>query len=102
VAEELAIEVVYALPERQLLVALRVPAGTTARGALELSGLAVDHPEVAGATLGVFGRTVDGSQPLRAGDRVEVYRPLRADPKEVRRQLAAQGRTMGKGRPPEV
>lgn len=97
--EELSIEVAYALPERQLLIALRVPPGTSARVAVERSGLAARHPEVVGAPLGVFGKPVADQQVLRAGDRVEVYRPLRADPKEVRRQLAAAGKQMGRRGP---
>lgn len=94
----IAVEVCYALPQRQLLLPLTVPAGTTAREAVERAGLAARVPglDLATASFAVFGKAVPADQPLRDGDRVDVLRPLRADPKEVRRQLAAQGKTMGK------
>lgn len=92
------VEVVHALPERQLLLEVVVPLGTTAREAVERSGLAARLPgfDAAKAAYGLFGKAVPATHPLRDGDRIDVLRPLRADPKEVRRQLAAQGRTMGK------
>lgn len=92
------VEVAYALPERQRLIALELDASATAADALRASGLLELEPELAGAapTLSVFGRIVTSQQPLRDGDRVEVLRPLRADPKEVRRKLAAQGKSMGR------
>jgi len=99
-ASTLSVEVAYATPARQLLIALTVPAGTTARDAVERSGLAtrVAGLEPATAAFAVFGKQVAADHPLREGDRVDVLRPLLADPKEVRRQLAAQGRTMGKAK----
>jgi hypothetical protein len=92
------IEVAYALPGRQLLLALSVPDGTTAGEAVARSGLAarVAGLELATLELGLFGKVVPATQVLREGDRVDVLRPLQADPKEVRRELAAQGRTMGR------
>lgn len=95
---EIRVEVVYALPDRQRLVALEVPRGCTAREAVERSGLQHEFPEIdpADSALGIFGRRCAPDQRLRGGDRVEIYRPLKADPKEVRRQLAARGRTMGR------
>jgi hypothetical protein len=62
--------------------------------------LLLEVPALAAAplVLGVFGRSVAHDRTLRDGDRVEVYRPLTADPKEVRRSLAAQGRSMGRRR----
>jgi putative ubiquitin-RnfH superfamily antitoxin RatB of RatAB toxin-antitoxin module len=94
----LRVEVAYALPGRQLLLALTVPEGTTAREAVERSGLAarVAGLDLASVELGLFGKVVPATQTLRDGDRIDVLRPLLADPKEVRRALAAQGRTMGK------
>lgn len=93
---EIAIEVVYAERDRQTLLALRVPAGTTAAQAVELSGIRARHagipPE---AALGVHGRVVATGHVLAAGDRVELYRPLPADPRDTRRRLAREGRTMG-------
>ena len=99
-AEEIGVEVAYALPERQALIALRVPAGTSAIEAVRRSGVAERFAglDVESATLGIFGRRVDRDAALRDGDRVEIYRPLTADPKEVRRQLARLGKTMGRGR----
>lgn len=95
---EIRVEVVYALPDRQRLVALEVPRGCTAREAVERSGLQREFPEIdpRDNALGIFGRRCAPDQRLRSGDRVEIYRPLKADPKEVRRQLAARGRTMGR------
>jgi putative ubiquitin-RnfH superfamily antitoxin RatB of RatAB toxin-antitoxin module len=99
--EFIDVEVAYAERDRQTLIALRVPAGTTAAAAVELSGLRTAHAGIApDAPLGVHGRVVDGDRVLKTGDRVEVYRPLPADPKDVRRRLASEGRTMAAGRPP--
>jgi hypothetical protein len=93
------VEVVYALPEVQTLLALEVPEGTTAAEAVRLSGILGRHPEIdlAQAKLGVFGKHVKADTPLRDRDRVEIYRPLVADPREVRRQRAAEGKAMKKG-----
>lgn len=92
------VEVAYALPGRQLLLPLVVPVGTTAREAVERSGLAsrVAGLDLATAAFGLFGKVVPATQAMRDGDRVDVLRPLLADPKEVRRALAAQGKSMGK------
>ena len=90
----LAIEVAYARPDEQVVVALSVPDGTTAGEAVERSGLAARFPEIAGdPKLGVFGKSVAADTPLATGDRVEIYRPLQADPKQARR-----GRAGGKMR----
>jgi putative ubiquitin-RnfH superfamily antitoxin RatB of RatAB toxin-antitoxin module len=99
--ETIGIEVVFALPDRQCLQALAVPRGTTAAGAVRLSTLPAQFPDhdLGAAPLGVFGHRVDPGFELAPGDRVEIYRPLSADPKTVRRQLAASGRTMGRRRP---
>ena len=89
-ADPIPIQVAYARPERQLIVDLEVPAGTSAREAVRRSGMAQEFPEIdpEAAPLGVYGRAVDGDQVLRAGDRVEIYRPLEIDPREARRQRA--------------
>ena len=88
----IAIEVAYALPDRQDIVRLKVPAGTTVSGAIGLSGLAARHPALAGEAVatGVHGRRVPGETVLSEGDRVEIYRPLVADPKQARRRRAAR------------
>lgn len=65
---------------------LVVPAGATVGEAIALSGLLSRHPALVGAATGVWGRVVPADTRLRAGDRVELYRPLRVDPKEARRE----------------
>ena len=84
------VEVVYALPDEQVLIALDVEEGTTAAQAVERSGIMQRFPETAGARMpiGIFGRVASPDTPLRDGDRVEIYRPLVVDPKEVRRKRA--------------
>jgi hypothetical protein len=93
------VSVAYAERDRQTVIELMVPAGTTAAEAVERAGIRERHPGIASdAPLGIFGRKVAAGTVLAAGDRVELYRPLPADPKDTRRRLAREGRTMGKGR----
>jgi putative ubiquitin-RnfH superfamily antitoxin RatB of RatAB toxin-antitoxin module len=89
--DKIKVEVAYATPEKQLIVALEVAPGTTARQAVLASGIAAQFPGLDAATvkLGIFGKAVADDALLRAQDRVELYRPLLADPKEVRRRRAA-------------
>ncbi len=98
-ADSIAVEVIYALPERQELVLLHLPMGSTLRQAVEASGLLQKFPEIdlARNKVGTFGKLGKPDMLLRDRDRVEIYRPLLADPKEVRRQRAAEGKTMKKG-----
>jgi len=85
----IGVEVAYATPQRQLIVALDVPAGTTAGEAIELSAIRREFPEVSDSPdIGIFSRRVTPEQELVAGDRVEIYRSLLADPKESRRARA--------------
>ena len=94
------IEVIYALPERQELVTLDLPEGSTAQQAVEASGLLQKYPDIEPGgrnKLGVFAKLVKADAVLRDRDRVEIYRPLIADPKEVRRQKAAEGKVMKRG-----
>lgn len=95
---EMKVEVVYALPKKQTLLALEVPVGTTVIEAVHASGILDIYPEIdiANSKLGIFGRMARTDEVLQPGERVEIYRPLKADPKEVRRRLAAEGKTMGK------
>ena len=88
------IEVVYALRDEQALVALEVPEGTTVGEAVERSGLAARFPEIdpIRMKLGIFGRVTAADTPLFDGDRVEIYRPLLADPKDARRARAGPRR----------
>lgn len=93
------VEVAYAERDRQTLLAVDVPRGTTAAAAVERSAIRERHPGIpADAPLGVFGRAVARDHVLAEGDRVEIYRPLPADPKDTRRRLAREGRTMGRAR----
>ncbi|MCP1465505.1 RnfH family protein [Pseudomonas sp. S3E17] len=88
------IEVVYAAEDRQVLLALTVASGTSLRAAVQLSGMAMQFPELdlADCPLGVFGKVVPDAEvrPVQSGDRIEIYRPLLVDPKEVRRLRAAK------------
>jgi len=96
--ERRTVEVVYAPPGSQRVVEVEFAEGLTALQAVERAGLLRDCPELSGRRLdlGIFGRVVPEAHLLLAGDRVEVYRPLKADPRETRRRLAAAGRTMGR------
>lgn len=88
------VEVVYAAVDRQLLLSVTVPAGATVRDALLASGVDREFPELdlAECPVGIFGKVVvdPDTRQLQAGDRIEIYRPLLADPKEVRRLRAAK------------
>ncbi len=98
-SDMLHLEVVYALPLKQELVAVKLPVGATVRQAIEASGLLHKYPEIdlAKNKLGVFAKLSKPDAILRDQDRVEIYRPLIADPKEVRKQRAAEGKVMKKG-----
>lgn len=89
-AESVSVEVACATPERQLLIRLEVPAGCTVAEAIELAAIREKFPEieVQEGAVGIFSRKVSLDQALREGDRVEIYRPLIADPKESRRRRA--------------
>lgn len=93
------VEVAFALPHEQIILAIDVPPGTTIEQAIQQSGILDRYPQIdlAHHKVGVFGRLAKLSQVLRAGDRVEIYRPLIADPKEVRRQRAAEGKVTKRG-----
>lgn len=98
-APSIKIEVVYALPQRQELVQLILPAGATLQQAIEASGILAKHPDIdlSKNKVGVFAKLAKPDTVLRDRDRVEIYRPLIADPKEVRKQRAAEGKVMKKG-----
>ncbi|MGH8632203.1 MAG: RnfH family protein [Burkholderiales bacterium] len=89
---KIRVEVVYALPQRQWVVALDLPAGATVRDALAAAAIdrLVPDARLRRAAVGVWGRAAQLDRPLRDRDRVEIYRELRADPKTVRRQRAAR------------
>lgn len=85
---EIHVEVVYAQPERAQSVRVRVEEGATVRDVLERSGLL----PLARGRIGIFGKLVRADARVSDGDRVEIYRPLAADPKEARRRRAAKRR----------
>jgi putative ubiquitin-RnfH superfamily antitoxin RatB of RatAB toxin-antitoxin module len=91
-ADEISVEVVYALPEQACIVPLKVKPGTTIRQAIELSGLLQKFPEIDldRNQTGIYSRLKEPGTVLRDGDRVEIYRGLRVDPKEARRRRAAR------------
>ncbi len=97
--DKINIEVVYALPDEQTLLRKSVPAGTTVAGAIHASGVLDKHPEIDldKNKLGIFGKLTKADAMLRDKDRIEIYRPLIADPKEVRRKRAEEGKVMKKG-----
>jgi len=86
------IEVVYALPREQTVMREQVKEGTSVGDALAVSKIHAQVPElqVADGKVGIFGKAVKLSQILKAGDRIEIYRPLINDPKEARRRKAAE------------
>jgi len=84
------IEIVYALPDEQPLVELDLDPGATVADAVRASGLVERFPEIdpTRGPFGIFSQRCDPGRELREGDRVEIYRPLRTDPKEARRRRA--------------
>jgi putative ubiquitin-RnfH superfamily antitoxin RatB of RatAB toxin-antitoxin module len=93
-ANKICVEVAFALPDKQEIVMLEVLPGTTAAQAVSQSDISHHFPDLTtnGAALGVFGKAVKDDYVLHAGERVEIYRPLIADPKEVRKQRAAKAK----------
>lgn len=94
-SELISVEVAYALPNKQLIKVLEVPRGTSAIEAVRLSGIDADFEDLSfdqSLQLGIFGKVVKGEQALQAGERVEIYRPLQVDPKEVRKRRAAEAK----------
>ena len=98
-AEKIHVEVVYALPDKQVVLALVVEPDATLEQVIRASGILEQFPEInmAQNKVGVFGKLGKLTDTLHPGDRVEIYRPLIADPKVVRKQRAAQGKVMKKG-----
>jgi len=95
-AERLRIEFVFALPDEQVFENLEMDAGATVADAISQSGVTGRFPQddIDELQAGIWGRLVERDQPLTAGDRVELYRPLQRDPREARRDLASSGMTM--------
>jgi putative ubiquitin-RnfH superfamily antitoxin RatB of RatAB toxin-antitoxin module len=101
-AELIAVEVALALPDNQALIALEVPAGTSVRQAIACSGIAERFPglTVDAMAVGIFGKLVPepATRVLAEGDRVELYRPLVADPKEARKRRAELAKSRSEGK----
>ena len=98
-ADIINVEVCYALADKQDIVSLKLPVGSTLGQALEASGLLTKYPEIdlKKNKFGIYAKLSKVDAVLRDQDRVEIYRPLIADPKEVRKQRAAEGKVMKKG-----
>lgn len=96
---KIKVEVAYALPQEQVVLSLSVVPGTTIQQAIEQSGILKKFPDIdlARNKLGIFGKLGKPDTVLREHDRVEIYRPLIADPKEVRKKRAEEGKVMKKG-----
>ncbi len=96
---KIKIEVVYALSHEQTLLTLEVPQGTTLGDAIKVSGILEKYTyiDLTNNKVGIFGKLSKLDVVLRDKDRIEIYRPLIADPKEVRRKRAEEGKAMKKG-----
>jgi putative ubiquitin-RnfH superfamily antitoxin RatB of RatAB toxin-antitoxin module len=97
VSASLSIEVCYARPDAQTVIAVTLPAGATVRDAIAASAVAARHPEIdlATAKVGVFGKLTSLDAPLSDHDRVEIYRPLIVDPKLARQRRVEKTRRAG-------
>ena len=98
-ANNIAVEVVYALAEEQALLTVNVPEGTSVKDVNLQSNITEQFPEIDLDTVkvGLFGKMTKMDQAVRERDRIEIYRPLIADPKEVRKRRAAEGKKLKKG-----
>ena len=90
------VEVAYALPDKQSLISLEVKEGTTIKEAIEASGVldTYDQIDLTRDKVGIFSKFATLETVLREKDRIEIYRPLIADPKKVRQERAAKGKAM--------
>lgn len=96
---EIQVEVAYALPQQQVIMPVKLAVDATVEEAIKRSGILEKFPEIelAEFKVGIFSKLTKLEAVLRDKDRVEIYRPLIADPKEVRRQRAEAGKVMKKG-----
>ena len=97
--ETINVEVAYAEPDKQLILPVNIDVGTTVGGAIVQSGIMMKFPDldIENSKVGIFGKATKMTTVLQDTDRVEIYRPLIADPKEVRRKRAAEGKATKKG-----
>ncbi|MBB1272564.1 MULTISPECIES: RnfH family protein [Psychromonas] len=88
------IEVVYGIPHKQVLLSLKVPEGTTIENCIKLSGIVKHFPEIvpSEAVVGIFSKPDKLDNTVKQGDRIEIYRPLTADPKEMRKLRAEKAK----------
>ena len=99
-AKHIKVEVAYARPDTQLILKVEASPQASVEEIIKASGIMDKFPEIdlAENKVGIFGKlTKLNSSGLRDGDRIEIYRKLIADPKEIRRQRAAEGKAMKKG-----
>ncbi len=94
------VEIAYAVPEKQVIVPIKVKIGTAVNDAIVQSGILDTFPDINLAVnkVGIFGKLTKLDSLLREGDRIEIYRRLIADPKEIRRRRAAEGKKMKKSK----
>lgn len=99
--QQIQIEVAYATPDKQQIIPLRVPVGTLVEEAIERSQMKHYFPEInlTEQKVGIWSKAVKLDHELREGDRIEIYRPLIADPKAVRRRRADQAKDEGRADP---
>ena len=90
--EEIMVEVAYALPEEQVIISIKVPTKFNVKQAIERSGVQKKFPSIdlSKNKVGIFGKKTTLDHPLKDRDRIEIYRPLILDPKEMRRKRAAK------------
>lgn len=97
-AEKINIEVAFALPNKQTLLSVQVDNDCNIEQAIEKSGILSTHPEInlLENKVGIWSRIAKLTDELNAGDRIEIYRPLIADPKEVRKRRAEKAKEEGR------
>ena len=97
-SDKINIEVAFALPQQQCLLALQVNDNVTIQEAIEQSGILAMHPQIDlnENKVGIWSKNKKLSDGLREGDRIEIYRPLIADPKAVRKRRAEEAKQEGR------
>ena len=90
--EEIMVEVAYAMPEEQIIISIKVPIKYNVKQAIEKSDIQKKFPSIdlSKNKVGIFGKKTTLDHPLKDRDRIEIYRPLILDPKEMRRKRAAK------------
>ena len=90
--DQIMVEVSYALPKEQIIISIKVPKNINVKQAIEKSGIQGKFPDIDLAinTVGIFGKQTTLNHSIKDRDRIEIYRPLIADPKEIRRKRAAE------------